>query len=83
MKTYGGVDVYILILLTSVQVGSEWSASRPSRFTPGESAPGTHWIRGWVGIISVQMKIAPPLSPSSMPAAQKQSYLEQSATTPC
>jgi len=24
------------------------SASRPSRFTTGERAPGTHWIRGWV-----------------------------------
>jgi hypothetical protein len=22
----------------------EWSASRPDRFTPGERAPGTHWI---------------------------------------
>jgi hypothetical protein len=27
----------------------EWSASRPGRFTPGERAPGTHWIEGWVG----------------------------------
>jgi hypothetical protein len=25
------------------------SASRPDRFTPGERAPGTHWIGGWVG----------------------------------
>jgi hypothetical protein len=22
--------------------------SRPCRFTPGRSAPGTHWIGGWV-----------------------------------
>jgi hypothetical protein len=29
--------------------GGEWSASRPCRFTPGERAPGTHWIGGWVG----------------------------------
>jgi hypothetical protein len=29
-------------------VGNEWSASRPSLFTPGERAPGTHWIRDWV-----------------------------------
>jgi hypothetical protein len=28
---------------------SEWSASCPSRFTPRERAPGTHWIGGWVG----------------------------------
>jgi hypothetical protein len=49
MKAYGGVDVYIHISLTSVLVGTEWSASRPGRFTPGERAPGTHWIGGWVG----------------------------------
>jgi hypothetical protein len=33
--------------LTSALVG-EWSASRPDRFTPGEKAPGNHWIGGWV-----------------------------------
>jgi hypothetical protein len=49
MKTYGGVDIYIHIFLTSAPVGGEWSASRPGRFTPGERAPGTHWIGGWVG----------------------------------
>jgi hypothetical protein len=42
--TYGGVDVYIHIFLTSVLVGGEWSATRPGRFIPG-----THWIGGWVG----------------------------------
>jgi hypothetical protein len=35
--------------LTSALDGREWSASRPGRFTPRERAPGTHWIRGWVG----------------------------------
>jgi hypothetical protein len=34
--------------LTSELDGGEWSDSRPGRFTPGEIAPGTHWIRGWV-----------------------------------
>jgi hypothetical protein len=29
-------------------VGGEWSGSRPSHFTPGEKAPGTHWIGGWL-----------------------------------
>jgi hypothetical protein len=29
MKAYGGVDVYIHILLTSALVRGEWSASRP------------------------------------------------------
>jgi hypothetical protein len=27
----------------------QWSASHPDSFTSGERAPGTHWIRGWVG----------------------------------
>jgi hypothetical protein len=30
-------------------VRGEWSASRSGRFIPGEIAPGTHWIGGWVG----------------------------------
>jgi hypothetical protein len=28
--------------------GSEWSASRPGRFSPEEIAPSAHCIRGWV-----------------------------------
>jgi hypothetical protein len=35
--------------LPSALDGGEWSVSRPSRFTPRERAPGTHWVRGWVG----------------------------------
>jgi hypothetical protein len=34
---------------TSALVGEEWSAYRTRRFTPGERAPGIHWIGGWVG----------------------------------
>jgi hypothetical protein len=37
------------VFLTSAQVGGEWSASRPGRFSPKERAPGTHWIGGWAG----------------------------------
>jgi len=29
--------------------GGEWSASCPSRFTPGEKAAGNYWTEGWVG----------------------------------
>jgi hypothetical protein len=49
MKAFMGVDVYIHIFLTSALVGGELSVSRPGRFTPGERAPGVHWIGGWVG----------------------------------
>jgi hypothetical protein len=43
--------MYISIFfLTSALVGGEWSASRTSRFTPGERAPGTHWIEGWMNL---------------------------------
>jgi hypothetical protein len=49
MKGYGGVDVEIHVFLTLALAGSEWLASRPYRFTPGERAPGNHWIGGWVG----------------------------------
>jgi hypothetical protein len=36
LKTYGGVDVYIHIFLTSALVGGEWLASRLGRFIPGK-----------------------------------------------
>jgi hypothetical protein len=49
MNVYVGVDVQIHIFLNLALVGDEWSASRHCRFTPGEMARGTHWIRGWVG----------------------------------
>jgi hypothetical protein len=35
--------------LTSALDGDEWPVSRPGRFTPMESAPGTNWMGGWVG----------------------------------
>jgi hypothetical protein len=44
MKTYGGVDVYIHVILTSALLGGECTASDPGRFTPG-----THWMGGWLG----------------------------------
>jgi hypothetical protein len=49
METYGRVDVQIHVFLTSALVGGEWSASRPWRFIPGENAPGSQGIGGWVG----------------------------------
>jgi hypothetical protein len=34
--------------LTSALDVSEWSGSRPGRFSSGERAPSTHWVGGWV-----------------------------------
>jgi hypothetical protein len=48
MKTYGGVEVWPHAFLTSALGEGEWLASWPSRFTPRERAPSTHWIGGWV-----------------------------------
>jgi hypothetical protein len=48
MKTCWGVNVYIHVFLTPALAVGEWSASRPGRFTPWETVPGTHWIGGWV-----------------------------------
>jgi hypothetical protein len=49
MKTYWGVELWPHTFLTSALDGSEWSASRPDRFTPGERDPGTNRIGCWVG----------------------------------
>jgi hypothetical protein len=52
MLGFGVVDVLFHIFFTRALAGGVWSASPPPppprRFTPRESAPGTHWIRGWV-----------------------------------
>jgi hypothetical protein len=49
MKAYGGVDVLVHVILASALARGEWSISHPCRFTLGERATSTHWIRGWVG----------------------------------
>jgi hypothetical protein len=48
MKAYGGMDVQIHVFLTSALAGNDVTASRPSRFTPGERALSTYWIGGWM-----------------------------------
>jgi hypothetical protein len=51
--------------LTSALDGGERSASRSGRFIPGEIAPSTHWIGGWVdpraGLDSVKKRKILPL----------------------
>jgi hypothetical protein len=34
--------------LTSTLNRGEWSPSHPSHFSPGDRAPGMHWIEGWM-----------------------------------
>jgi hypothetical protein len=46
---HAAVQQHFPSFLSSAPVGSEWTASRPCRFTPGERAPCTHWTGGWVG----------------------------------
>jgi hypothetical protein len=48
MKTYGGIDVQIHVLLTSALIADEKSVSRSGRFTL-EKETGTYLIGGWVG----------------------------------
>jgi hypothetical protein len=52
MKTYGGEDVRMHVLLTLALVGSEWSPSRPSRLTAGEIVHSTRWLGYWLGRIA-------------------------------
>jgi hypothetical protein len=46
---YWWVEAQLHTFLTSALDGGEWSASRPGRFTPRESAPGASGMGGWVG----------------------------------
>jgi hypothetical protein len=48
MKAYWG-NGRIASRILDLGTRWEWSASRPSRFTPREKAPGIYWIGSWVG----------------------------------
>jgi hypothetical protein len=51
MKMYVGRGGYQRILDLTL-VGGEWLASISGRFTLGERVPVTHWIGGWMGLIT-------------------------------
>jgi hypothetical protein len=53
VKMYGGVDVYIHIILTSALVEGELSTSLLGRFIPHEKALVTHWVDPGVGLDDV------------------------------
>jgi hypothetical protein len=48
MQAYGGVDVWIHLILISTLDGGEWLDSCLCRYISGLRSPGTHWIGGWV-----------------------------------
>jgi hypothetical protein len=70
MKTYGGADVQVHVLLTSVLVGDEWSASRPGRFTAR-----THQIADWVGPIAGLDAVEKILDPTNSQPLYRLSYI--------
>jgi hypothetical protein len=76
--------------LTSALDRGEWSASRPSRFTPREIAHGTGCIGGWVGpragLGAMEKRNIPsphrdsnPDRPTRIPAPQRLSYSTSSS----
>jgi len=44
------VFIVVISFLISALDGRGRSISRPDRFIPGETDPGTHWRGGWVGL---------------------------------
>jgi hypothetical protein len=48
MKTYGGVELQLIVFLTCSLCGGERSDSRPDRFAPEEIATNTNWTEGWM-----------------------------------
>jgi hypothetical protein len=75
--------------MTSAPDRYQRSASRPGRSTPGEIAPSTHWIQGWVspraGLNAVgKIKILPCREknqdhPASSPSLYRLSYPDSSS----
>jgi hypothetical protein len=49
VKIYGVVEVEIHVILTLALDGSEWAASSPVPFCPGERAPSIYWTGDWLG----------------------------------
>jgi hypothetical protein len=63
--------------LTSALDGGKWSTSHPGHFTPRESAPGTYWIGGWVGPITVLDAVEKRKIPSPHPESNPRTLIVQ------
>jgi hypothetical protein len=70
--------------LTTALDGGEWSASRPSRFTPRKITPDTHWLEAeWVqsrsghGVEEKKSRSPPGIEPlsSDRPARSQSLYI--------
>jgi hypothetical protein len=48
MKTYGGVDIWIHVFLTSELSVDKWSVSYPGRFRPGKRDADNHSMKDWM-----------------------------------
>jgi len=67
LKTYWGVEIELHALLNWALDRGEWSASRPSRFTPAVRAPNTHCIGSSLGPRAGQDAVAKINKISSFP----------------
>jgi hypothetical protein len=65
-----------IIFLPSIPDGVEWSTSGPSRFTPIEIVPCTHWRGGWVdGEVKDKVLLLPGIVPLYRPSRSPSMYL--------
>jgi hypothetical protein len=67
---WGSTGIALWFLTVALVLG-EWPASRPCRFTPKETDPGTHWIGDWVVVRAgpdvLEKKTRTPISGSYCP----------------
>jgi hypothetical protein len=72
MKTYGEWRYSS----TFLDLGTRWMwVVSHCRFTPGERAPDTHWIRGWVGPrVGLDAGNRTPAHPARSPSLYRLSY---------
>jgi len=71
LTKYHSVEIELHAFLTLVLRGGEWWASCPDYFIPGEGAPGTHLLQGWLDLrasldmVARRKKSLPGIKPQS------------------